>query len=174
MQPLYHAVPEQMNGNKLIPLNQMRFSNPTLHAEYLRKYKGRQEVLQRTIPLLDCLWNDVVQFLPLHPEKVFGLQIQLGLIPKIPAYQFFEIDLAALNPDKTVVYFKTAAGEENTEIKWLRDVDITTIQEIPKATLNYYQSLVDTGELPFNYQFIPHVLHKGNVDISNSPVVTLK
>jgi hypothetical protein len=72
-----------------------------------------------------------------------------------------------------VVYFKTAPGEENVSVKWLGDVDLSAIREIPKATLDYYKTLVGTGELPFNYQFIPHVLHLGAIDISAAPIATL-
>jgi len=170
---IYHAVPERMEGDTLIPLNQMRTSHPGLYAQYLQKYKGREELLQRKVPLIGCLWNDVVQFLPLHPSKIFQLQQKLGLIDKIPPYKYFQIELASLDPKKTVVYFKNAPGEENALVKGLQSVDFAQLQEIPSATINYFTSLIDTGELPFNYQFVPHVLYKGAVDISKSSVITL-
>jgi hypothetical protein len=119
------------------------------------------------------LWNDVVQFLPTHPRKVFELQRDLGLIPKVPPYKFYEINTDSLDPDKLVIFFKTAPGEENTEVRWLHDVDLSSLQTVQKATLEYYKSLIGTGELPFNYQFIPHVLYKGTVDITNVNIITL-
>ncbi len=81
MHYVYHGVPEQMIGHTLIPLTQMHAVNPELREKYLKKYKGREEVLQQRIPLLDCLWNEVVQLLPLHPRKVRVLQKQLGFFP---------------------------------------------------------------------------------------------
>ena len=162
-----------MEGNTLLPLNDMQSSHPELYKLHRAKYEGREEVMKRQIPLLGCLWNDVVQFLPVHPSKVFELQVELGLIPEVPSYKFFEIEADCLDPDKTVVYFKTAPGEENTEVKWLRDVDFAQLQEIPQATVDYYKSLVGTGELPFNYQFIPHVLYQGSVDVSKAPIISL-
>ena len=170
---IYHGVPESMAGYELMPLNLMRQTLPDLYARYAAKYTGREEIMQRRIPLLDCLWNDVIQFLPLHPRTVFELQQELGLIPEVPPYKFFEIDLAALDPNKTVVYFKTAPGEENISIKWLHDVDFASLQTIPAATRAYYETLVGTGELPFNYQFIPHILYAGTVDISTAKIITL-
>lgn len=170
---IYHGVPERMEGSTLLPLNQMQATYPKLHAKYLEKYQGRKEILERKIPLLNCLWNDVIQFLPLHPRTVFALQADLGIIPTIPAYKYFEIDTAGLDLDKTVVFFKTAPGEENVTVKWWRDVDPKTLQEIPEATINYFKSVVGTGEGPFNYQFIPHVLHMGTVDVSSAPIITL-
>lgn len=170
---MYHGVPEQMVGHELIPLNSMIESQSDLYNRYREKYKGREEMLERHIPLLDCLWNDVVQFLPLDPREVFQLQVELGLIPDMPSYRFFEIDTAQLDSGATVVYFKTAPGEENVTVKWLKDVTWEDLQTIPKATVDYYKSLQGTGELPFNYQFIPHILYKGSVDISQASVIEL-
>lgn len=170
---IYHGVPEQMIGSKLIPLNQMQDDMSQVRDRYLKQYKGREEILERKVLLLDCLWNDVVQFLPLHPQKVFNLQKELALIPEVPPYRFYEMNLSLLDPNKTVVFLKSAPGEENTEVKWLKDVKLEALQEIPEATIAYYKTLIGTGELPFNYQFIPHILYMGTVDISGSNIITL-
>lgn len=162
-----------MIGTELIPLNQMQATMSDIRDRNLDKYKGREQIIEREIPLLNCLWNDVVQFLPVHPQKVFELQRDLGLIASVPPYKFYEIDLDSLDPDKAVVFFKTAPGEENTEAKWLKDVDFSSLQEVPEATQAYYKTLTGTGELPFNYQFIPHIVYKGSLDITNANIITL-
>lgn len=169
----YHGVPEDLEDTKLLPLTELHKIRPDLYAQYAEKYKDRPEIMARKVPLLDCLWNDVVQLLPLHPQKVFELQVKLGLIPEVPPYRFFEIDSEQLELDRAVVFFKTAAGEENTEFKWLRDIDVEDLKQIPQATKEYYQSLVGSGELPFNYQFIPHILYKGKIDISDAEIIEL-
>ena len=156
-----------------MPLSGMQHAHPDLYAKYRVSYEDREEIMQRKIPLLDCLWNDVVQFLPLHPRKVFELQVEIGLIPEIQPHKFYEINLNQLEPQKTVVFFKTEPGEENIEVKWLKDVDFTALQDIPKATRDYFKSLVGKAEEPFNYQFIPHVLYGGNLDVSNTKLITI-
>lgn len=171
---IYHGVPEDMKANELIPLSKMLEVDPELRAKYLEKYKGREEILERIIPLLDCLWSDVVQFLPLHPRKLFELQQQLGLIADIPDYQYFEIDISTLDPSKTAIFFKTAPGEENVTVKWLKDVQLEDLQDIPVATKEYYARMVGKGEPVFNYQFVPHILYKGSVDISSAQVMSLR
>lgn len=170
---LYHGIPEDMKGSELIPLSVMLEVDAGLRAKYLEKYKGREEILERKIPLLDCLWNDVVQLLPLHPRQLFELQQELGLIPEIPDYRYYQIDVNALNPSKTVIYFKTAPGEENVTVKWLKDVNLDELQAIPEATQNYYKSMVGTGEPVFNYQFVPHVVHQGTIDVSSAQTIRL-
>lgn len=170
---VYHNVPDPMVGTKLIPLNQMDESMEAIKTKNLKKYEGREEILERPVPSLNCMWNDVLQFTPVHPQKVFELQVKLGLIPKVHDAKFFEIPIDSLDPNKTAVFFKTAPGEENVTVKWIKDVDFESLTEIPDATINYYKSLVGTGELPFNYQFIPHVLYKSSLDVSNVKIISL-
>ena len=163
-----------MKGTKLIPLNKMLEVDSKLRDKYLEKYKGREEILGRKIPLLDCLWNDVVQLLPLHPHQLFELQKELGLIPEIPSYKYYQIDTSTLDPSQTVVYFKTAPGEENVTVKWLKDVKLEELQRIPEATRRYYESMVDTGEPVFNYQFVPHVAYRGAIDVASAQMIHLQ
>lgn len=173
MQYIYHGVPEKMIGTKLMPLNLMPSSMGEVYDKNVEKYEGREEILERKVPLLGCMWNDVVQFLPLHPRKIFELQVKLGIIAEMPHYKFYKIPLDLLDVSKTIVFFKAAQGDDNTEYKWLKDIDLANIQDVPQATVNYYKTLIGTGELPFNYQFIPHVLYAGTVDISGLQIVTL-
>src|SRR4051812_18823049 len=98
----YHGAPDPMVGTKLVPLNHMHGELEPVRKLHLSKYEGREEIMERKIPLLNCLWNDVVQFLPMHPRKVFELQAEMGIIPEVPPYKFFEVDSAAFDPDKTV------------------------------------------------------------------------
>lgn len=170
----YHGIPEDMKGRELIPLNKMLEVDPDLRAKYLEKYKGREEILERKIPLLDCLWNNVVQLLPLHPRQLFELQKELGLIAEIPDYSYYQLDTNALDPLQAVVYFKTAPGEENVTVKWLKDVQLEELQSIPEATRKYYESMVGTGEPVFNYQFVPHIIYKGAIDVSSTQVIHLR
>lgn len=174
MTHFYHGIPEDMKGSELIPLNKMLKVDADLREKYLEKYKGREEILERKIPLLDCLWNDVVQLLPLHPRQLFELQKELGLITEIPDYKYFEIDPTTLDPMQTVIYFKTAPGEEHVSVKWLKDVNLDELQGIPEATRNYYESMIGTGEPVFNYQFVPHIIYKGTVDVSSSKAISLQ
>lgn len=84
MTTFYHGIPDDMEGTELIPLNKIFEKRADLHEKYLEKYKGREEILEFRIPLLGCLWYDVVQLLPLHPRQLFELQKELGLIDEIP------------------------------------------------------------------------------------------
>jgi hypothetical protein len=71
------------------------------------------------------------------------------------------------------VFYKDAPGDENVIVRWLSDVDFASIQEIPSATVDYYNTSVGAGEIPFNYQCIPHIIYKGNVAITSADVISI-
>jgi len=173
MSYVYHGIPEDMKGTELIPLNEMLKVDPVLRTKYLEKYEGREEILKRKIPLLDCLWNDVVQLLPLNPLQLFELQKTMGAISEIPDYRYYRIDVTKLDPARTAIYFKTAPGEKNVTVKWLSDVNLEDLQSIPEATKRYYESVIGTGEPVFNYQFVPHILYRGTIDVSDAEIFKL-
>ena len=67
---VYHLVPKQLQGNSLYPLRQLQVAAPELAEFYAQKYKGREAVQERSVPPLDCLWNDVLMFCPVHPRQI--------------------------------------------------------------------------------------------------------
>ena len=48
----------------------MKDQHPAVYEEHVKKYKGRERLLRREIPLLNCLWNDVLHISPIHPQLV--------------------------------------------------------------------------------------------------------
>jgi hypothetical protein len=52
---IYHLVPRQMHGHGLYPLNRLREVAPDLAQTAFEKYAGRESVLERRIPPLNCL-----------------------------------------------------------------------------------------------------------------------
>ena len=91
----------------------------------------------------------------------------------MPKYTFFEIDIHALEAEQTVVFFKDAPGDEHIKVRWLNDVELDDLQEVPEATIRYYESLIGKNEAPFDYQFVPHVLYKGEIDVSGAKIITI-
>lgn len=69
MSYIYHLRPEPFEGTSLIPLNSMD-QNSELYKKYAKKYVGREDLMDGIIPILDCKWNDVVQFSALDPQII--------------------------------------------------------------------------------------------------------
>jgi hypothetical protein len=94
---------------------------PEVYVAQIKKYEGRERLLEKKIPVLDCLWNDVLHLSPLNPQVVLDCWKQNGLyeyargskgpvsVFKIPAesvnwseaicFQSFNLDFFHYNPE---------------------------------------------------------------------------
>ena len=103
---IYHGVPKEMIGDKLIPLNSLGKTYPHLYERYLKKYFNhpeRPKLLKRQVPKLNCLWNDVLHFLALHPNHVYEVITSLGIKTK-EELQFYKIPIQILKNNKNAIY----------------------------------------------------------------------
>ena len=76
---VYHRRPPGMAGTVLYPLNQLRTRHPAIYDAHVQKYAGREQTLERRIPLLDCCWTAVLLTSPIHPAAIFRALAELGL-----------------------------------------------------------------------------------------------
>lgn len=67
---IYHMVPQNLTGEVLYPLNVLRTHLPEIYDAQVKKYSGREGVMAHKVPILECLWNDVLHFSPVHPSKI--------------------------------------------------------------------------------------------------------
>lgn len=70
MNYLYHWVPKDLQGDTLFPLNTLKEKYPDLYKKEASKYVGREQIMQDVLPILNCLWNDVLHFSAVHPSLV--------------------------------------------------------------------------------------------------------
>jgi hypothetical protein len=55
---LYQLCPNEILGEKLIPLNRQQLLFQSLHQKNYEIYAGREAATRRCIPLLECYWNE--------------------------------------------------------------------------------------------------------------------
>ena len=177
---IYHAVPNEMTGDKLIPLNSLGKIYPHLYQEYSKKYFNhpeRPQLLKRQVPKLNCLWNDVIHFLPLHPNHVYEAIKSLGIKTK-EELQFYKIPIQNLKHNKNAIYLYSkenyrgpAEDIKETEINIIDIGEYTEMKKIPTATIEYYTIEKEKGN-PFGlYPFIPHLLSLGEVEINGVEII---
>lgn len=173
---LYHRVPENMSGYVLYPLNQLKGMRPDIYAEQVRKYDGREFVMNQRVPTLDCLWNDVLHFSAVHPQEISDEMKKLGQGP-LKWRKFYQIDPAIFDVDKTTVYlYRTRLLKEKMlPENWskFRIEDLCGYSKLPEETIRYYQEQIKEGKKPLLWAWVPHILHKGEIDISNSKIITV-
>ena len=177
---VYHLVPENMSGHHLIPLNWMKALDENLYARYISKYDDHPErefLVDRKVPRLDCLWNDVVHFSALHPHHVYRELKKLDLNLK-DDLNFYKIPVEHLKDNKNVLYHYDKAhyggpeapiAMENVEV-----LDIDAYREaeaLPMETLEYFVEECRKGNRVAMFKFVPHVLSRGKVSVEGAEII---
>ena len=177
---VYHMVPKNMSGNYLMPLNRLKDLDENLYAQYNSKYDDHPErafLLERKIPVLDCLWNDAVHFSTLHPHLIYKELKKLDLNLKNDL-KFYRIPIDDLESNDNVLYHynkKYYDGPESPiaieNIELLNIDDYVELNKIPEDTLKYFQEESKNDNRMGMFHFVPHVLSKGKVPVEGAEVI---
>jgi hypothetical protein len=173
---LYHRVPEDLKGHILYPLNQLKSVYPSLYITRAASYQNRGAVMQARLPILDCLWNDVLHFSPVHPGKIQQLLTEVGYARKPRRY--YEIDPLKKGFDTTnaVIFLHQRVKLEKFQLeeadfRVFHLAELSSLGEIPEATVTYYREMFEQGKRPLTYLYVPHILYQGRLDISDVKVI---
>lgn len=168
MNYLYHFIPDDMQGDILFPLNTLKVKYPQVWAKEVSKYENREDVMQQHIPILDCLWNDVLHLSPVHPALIKKAIFEAGG-RKSFNWDCFEIDPHLLNPQNTIVYlykFKNFMGTFNEDNFVPYDPDtIAQYSVVPQETKDYFKEMLFQGKGPLPFYRVPHILFKGELNV---------
>ncbi len=136
---LYHSVPKNLQGNILYPLNVLKDKYPDIYAQHISKYIGREHIMQQRISALNCLWNDVLHFSPVHPKEVKQALIDAGRNPDF-TMNCYQVDPKLIELKNAIVYLNTHTdnkdkmNEENF-VPYNHD-EVIKFSEIPQVTKN--------------------------------------
>lgn len=179
---LYHMVPEDMQPNDegrevLYPLNMLREKFPGLYEVQAQKYSSseyRKTIPDKLIPTLqEAAWGDVIQLTAIHPEDLKKALLEAGYSPK--EMKFYQVDPDLLDPDKTTVYlYREDLEDEDSEN--FAPFDTQRLEEYSKVsekTKEHYKEKKLVGERPFLFVGVPHIFHKGPIDVSEFPVIAV-
>lgn len=177
MSYLYHKVKEDMQGDTLYPLNELKNIYPKIYKEESAKYKGREFTMEYRIPGLDCLWNDVLHFTAVSPADLKRALVEAGH-PVNFSESYYQIDPKLLDPEKTIVYLylytyedgKAKMVPENFAPYDPSEIDHYSV--IPESTKAYYREMYNQKKLPLMYVRVPHILYKGSLNIKDLNIVT--
>ncbi|HEV7702310.1 MAG TPA: hypothetical protein VGO63_02620 [Candidatus Paceibacterota bacterium] len=169
MNYLYHWVPKDMRGNVLYPLNTLKDSHADLYEKEASKYVGREHIMEQRIPVLDCLWNDVLHFSAVHPSLIKKALFDSGRTKSFDL-EFFEVDPHLLNSENTIVYLYKHSNmadklKEDNFAKYDPD-DIAQYSTMPEGTKEYYKEMFAQDKNPLLFHKVPHILFKGSLDVS--------
>lgn len=168
--------PLEQQGDTLYPLTDLESINPDIYQQQKSKYDGREHVMdQRIPPLGNCAWNAVIFMSAVSPDALNATRVDVGF-PPITHRSYYQIDPTTLDQDQLTVYTFPDGRRfnETTDFKEYRYEDLEEYSRIPEATKRYYRQELDSGQkyVRLAWRFIPHILYKGRINVSECPVVT--
>lgn len=176
---VYHLVPKNITGDVLYPLNMLKTYHPEIYENRVQKYQGREQVIERRIPILNCLWNDVVFFTNVHPEAIRDGFVAISKQWKPQKWYAINPPTYGFNAQNTVLYYPDMSrekGDFTLSLERFASFDagkLETIYELPSATLAYYREAAERGDPIFAWHGLPHVLHHGSVALANVDLITI-
>jgi hypothetical protein len=165
-----------MIGEVLYPLNQLALIAPSAANDESKKYEGRKHLMAVRLPILNCLWNDVVHLSPVHPSKIKQALLEAGFQDVPIARSFFMIDPEALIPSKAV-HFKnstdTAAKYDfpESDFSAFEHAQYQELPDIPKEQRSYFVRIKAEGGRPLLMARTPHVFYQGEINIRRAEVI---
>ncbi len=167
MSYVYLHVPPNMLGSLLYPMNKLADINKDVYRLYKAGYVGREHLLERKIPYLDCLWNDVLHCSPVHPRQIIIALEEAG-ITHIPQNEYFEIDtVASIDINIAVIFYRNSDKFGDVRFEPASNANWDQVNIIPPITLKHYNDVAKTGESLFPYHGIPHFLYEGTIETKN-------
>lgn len=163
---VYHRVPNNMEGTIIYPLNILKNQKPNLYDEYIKKYSQREELLKIKIKPLNCFWNDVIFFSPVHPNEIESELEKAGFSRDIKS-RWFKIPLSNLNLENLAVNI----SKDKFELFKLEMLD--KIKFLPQQTKIYYKTCFENNKKPLVLAYAPHLLYKGVLDISKLEIIEI-
>lgn len=168
-------VPQDQIGTTLYPLNQLRDIDPQIYTQKASKYTGREHVMGRHIPILNCLWNDVLHLSPIPPHELKVALLEAGMEDR--QFSYYQIDPTSLASDKTVIYEHKTTDRivvpDVSEFVLYEIEKLPTLAHIPAWTKQYYAEQYSVGQKPLRFLGIPHILYKGTIDTTALTIVTV-
>lgn len=179
MTKLYHLKPRNMVGDILYPLNQMRETQPDVYEQGMKKYEGREVLMERRIPLLNCLWNDAMFFSNAHPKAIRDAFLAVGKTWKPQLWFEIDTDELGFTEDNTVIYYprmNREKGDFSVRVDDFVQFDpkrVPTIDTLPDAVMTYYRDAVANDERIFVWMGLPHILHQGSIHTDDMTLITV-
>ncbi|WP_417336087.1 hypothetical protein [Halobacteriovorax marinus] len=179
MEYFYHLVPDPFVGKDLIPLNEMDRESK-LYKSHSRKYIGRESLTEQTIPLLNCKWNDVIQFSSVHPQLIIDKLREIQPDFKLYRTKCFKVSVLEVEGKYEGVIFDRNKTQKKgdfsihaDDIRPLNSTQYKELTHLPKETIAFWNRVKEEGGKYLWFPYIPHIFLKGIVDTTHFEVIDL-
>lgn len=169
---VYHLIKNEMSGNVIYPLSELKKIYPELEEIYMQKYIGRIELMWRKLPILDCLWNDVIHLSTLHPKKTFngifnlnGLKNKTIKFVAIPVIDLDESKCVYFNPSN--LYRSCISKVLDGEVEKFISTEYIEQFELSSLQIEEWKDNVKNKKPLLLFSYTRHLLYAGLIHIGN-------
>lgn len=166
---IYHRVPDNVVGDTLYPLNELKGTHPDIYELAKAKYVGREHVTEKTVPIGNATWNDVLQFTSVHPKEVKQALLDAGA--QVSSTQWYQIPISLLKMDQAVIGFYT--DDDMNDFKPMSEESLKQSATLPNTTKEYYRTQLASGERPLLFHGVPHIFYKGSIPLKDCTKITV-
>lgn len=169
---IYHVKKAGFAGDRLYPLNSIKDRLPVVYEAEARKYQGREWLMGVKLPVLDCLWNDVLHFSLMHPAVIYEHLTEAGIDYSKRELYWFEVPLADALARPCVLY-KNSREDRNerefpaADFEPVTEARVRELAYMPERNLRYYRECAARKTYPLMWCYAPHVLVKGELDVAS-------
>jgi hypothetical protein len=162
MEFVYHFKSHNFKGKSILPLSMLENKYQSIYNNEIKKYKDREQDLNRTIRCFNTNWKNVVSFSTINPIIVLTMAELIGL--KTNKEDIFKIPISKLGKDICLY-----DGEK--EYKKIKKSEYDELKEVPKETIKHFMDCKKNKELPLIFEGVPHILVADEVDISDAELI---
>jgi hypothetical protein len=163
----YHIVPPNMQGGTLLSLSSLKHEHPDVYNQAVSKYIGREDLLNTSVDVLDCTWQDVIFLTTIHPDSLRNGLLQAGS-KNAQNLRFYVIPEDLLDMGALAV----TDGHRDGKCMLYEDIrENEVIQILPEATADYYQYMFAQDKRPLIFFRTQHFLYKGTIDITDADII---
>ncbi len=174
---VYHLKPEPMMGKMLLPLSELKNRFNEIYKIEDRKYTQRLETKEQRINTLNCLWNDVVHFSALSPQVILDeiRNVDPGHMPSRRKY--LKLAVEHLTGSSAVVFRRDEKEPwvdfslHDHEITPLVQEEYRELTKVPEKTKAFWKWATENNHPRYWFNYVPHVLVKGQVDMSKAEIL---
>lgn len=178
---LYHLKPPHLIGNILYPLNQLRQFAPDVYKNEMKKYDGREWLINSPLPIENVTWNGCVHFSPIDIGEILLKTISVmrlhGL--DLDAYgerfrrrRYYRVNSELLDQEKLYIFFNPNSATPKKPLISQSDQFILfhhgknqVSLNINKRHMNYLHEQAAKEKRPLLFMYLPHVLYSSAVNL---------
>lgn len=165
----YHILKDSLVGDSIYSLNALKSLYPDIYELEIKKYEGREKLLDAYNPILNCLWNDVVQFTCLDPQLTFEKVKSFNPAHIGRAIKVFQLDLSKVEPKQSCLFLPqdTLIKYEHLKEQYMpfNYQEFQNLKEVSEAQLIRWQRDVEKCKPVFLWSATLHFMYKGHIPL---------